>query len=141
MREFSSLTSLVTDIDSLAIEDTNEKRVENLMLDLSVFHKAREKTYKRSFARRGFVGIFMNLVRKTDRLDALVESLLKTTSERHLITLIDTLVDITLYALKWLDAIKIVYPEQYKQWESSVYEPEVSALIRKESETAKTKDE
>lgn len=123
MHNFSDLESLVPVLGS---EDPNhEMRVQKLMNDLHLFHVERERTYKRSFAKRGFIGIFMNLTRKSDRLDALVQHLIVETTNRTIVTLIDTLVDISLYALKWLDAIQLVYPEAYALWKFEVYDREV----------------
>lgn len=88
--------------------------VENLVESLMSFHKRRESTYKMSFAKRGEVGIWMNLARKYDRMDGLMEKIVAG-DESIRLTLIDTLVDLALYALKWL-AIIIAY--DYKSWES-----------------------
>ncbi len=94
-----------------------------IMLALLPFHKAREATYNLSFAKRGETGVWMNLMRKTDRLDRLASKVMSTKdgSPADGVTLVDTLVDTAMYALKWLAVIKRIRPEDMEAWVADVY--------------------
>jgi hypothetical protein len=81
------------------------KRVDELATMLLDFHRNRERTYQMSFAKRGFVGVFMNLVRKTDRMDAVAQTWLEAEGQLNGTVLVDTLVDTAIYSLKWLALI------------------------------------
>lgn len=99
--------------------ENHVKDVEQLMALLALFHEARERTYRLSFAKRGESGIWMNLARKYDRLDGLVERVLADGVEGD--TLIDTLIDTAVYALKWVAVIKRIRPDDLDKWVRSVY--------------------
>lgn len=100
--------------------DEHELDVAAIAEALMPFHDAREATYKRSFAKRGEVGIWMNLARKYDRFDALAADVFSDDGKEN-ITLIDTLVDLALYSLKWLAVIRRIRPEDMEQWIDEVY--------------------
>lgn len=98
-----------------------------LMRMLEPFHQAREETYQLSFARRGEVGVWFNLARKYDRLDPLagrVSTQVVTGEEvenNDGVTLVDTLVDTAMYALKWIAIIRVLRPEHFEKWVEQVY--------------------
>lgn len=92
--------------------------VKELCAILQPFHVNRESTYRMSFAKRGEVGIWMNLARKYDRIDGLMEQIGKAKIQDIYITLIDTLVDLALYSLKWLAIIRRFEPESFGIWMS-----------------------
>lgn len=106
-----------TDLSDLLHD--HESAVANWMTMFNRFHVAREKTYKRSFAKRGEIGIWMNLARKYDRFEALAPQVLLGAGNG--VTLIDTLVDTAMYSLKWLDVISKIRPEDFKEWLRTVY--------------------
>lgn len=101
--------------------------VEELMEALKKFHEAREQTYQLSFAKRGETGVWLNLVRKTDRLDPLAARVMTSvvTGEEVLendgVTLVDTLVDMAMYSLKWLAIIKVIRPDHFHEWLEQVF--------------------
>lgn len=75
-----------------------------------LIHAEKEKTYKRSFARRGIIGVFMNLARKWDRIETFVKA------DECGVEMIDALADMAVYAVKWLDIIRTLYPELFALW-------------------------
>lgn len=81
--------------------DRHIQDVENMAKLLLRFHEEREMTYEMSFAKRGLVGVWFNLARKYDRLDPTAEEYFQNNG-RHSITLVDSLVDTAIYAMKWL---------------------------------------
>lgn len=78
------------------VEDV--KQIARLLLD---FHAKREETYQMSFAKRGQIGVFMNLARKYDRLDKLAAEYFQYNVQTSVI-LVDALADLAIYAMKWL---------------------------------------
>lgn len=112
--KFDNLTPLLLD---------HEERVRKLMDFLAPFHDERERTYKRSFAKRGEVGVWMNLARKYDRFDAIAPNVLLNGADG--VTLVDTLVDTAMYSLKWLAVIEKVRPEDLEKWVEQVYAKEL----------------
>lgn len=101
--------------------------VESLMETLKPFHRAREETYQLSFAKRGEAGVWLNLARKYDRLDPLASRVMaqvvagEDVENNDGVTLVDTLVDTAMYALKWLSIIEIIRPEHFTEWLEQVY--------------------
>lgn len=90
--------------------------VEDLMQVIQPFHAVREGTYKMSFAKRGEIGIWMNLARKYDRMDGLMEKIGRGKVGDVYNVLIDTLVDLALYSLKWLAIIRRFEPLAWEEW-------------------------
>ena len=115
MNEDTKLTSLAP-----LLED-HELMVADLFQMLVPFHDARERTYKRSFAKRGEIGVWMNLARKYDRFEGLAPSLLIDDNVEDGATLVDTLVDTLMYSAKWLDVISKIRPEDIVSWVKNVY--------------------
>ena len=102
--------------------ETHVTDVTHIMSALLPFHKAREETYKLSFAKRGESGVWLNLARKYDRLDPLAARVLAGDGKEHDgVTLIDTLVDTAMYSLKWLAVIRELRPETFDEWIKQVY--------------------
>lgn len=99
------------------IDDCHETRVRILMERANLLHIEKEKIYNRSFARRGLVGIFMNIARKFDNVETFV-----TKEEYRDFHLIDALFDIAIYSFKLIDVIRKIYPEVYDEWLKRVYD-------------------
>jgi hypothetical protein len=111
---YSSLEDL-----SPLLRKTHLKDVENIFKALLPFHEARERTYNLSFAKRGEVMVWGNLGRKYDRIDGLISKVLIDGQEGT--TLIDTLVDLAIYALKWVAVIKVIRPADLEEWVLTQY--------------------
>lgn len=93
---------------------------------LMAFHEARETTYQMSFAKRGEVGVWMNLGRKTDRINVVATHVFEAVGAGNDlgndgVTLVDTLADIVVYALKWMDVIARTRPDDFQGWVSNVF--------------------
>lgn len=93
---------------------------------LMCFHEAREKTYQMSFAKRGEVGVWMNLGRKTDRINVIATQVFEAVGAHEElgnngVTLVDTLVDIAIYAMKWIDVIRATRPMDMEAWIANVF--------------------
>ena len=95
--------------------DNHVNDVKELMLIAHKLHKAKEAIYHKSFARRGLVGIWHNVARKYDAIDNLGRQ------DYYGITMIDSLFDVALYALKLIDAIRKLNPKVYDEWLDKVY--------------------
>jgi len=110
------------DLKSILGED-HVQEVNEISIILQKYHAARELEYDRSFAKRGLVGIWHNLGRKFDAIDNLgkTEKLLS-------IVALDHLVDLALYALKFVATIKRVEPSLWQEWLVNVYKPAVKDL-------------
>lgn len=102
--------------------DTHVRDVEVLMKILNWYHEAREEEYDRSFARRGMIGIWMNLARKYDAIDNMGKK-----QEFDTVKMVDHLVDVALYSLKMLDAISKISrtdgENSFRRWLKRVYCP------------------
>ena len=96
--------------------DNHVEEVANISTLLQDYHAAREREYDRSFAKRGLVGIWHNLGRKFDAVDNLGKK-----GKLVSIVAIDHLVDLALYALKFVVTLKKLDPELWKEWYTSVY--------------------
>lgn len=111
-------------------EDLKEKLGEHhveevsIMMDfLKPYHDAREREYDRSFAKRGLVGIWNNLGRKFDAIDNLGKK-----AEMKTVVCMDHLIDLSLYALKFVVAIRKMDEEgreAFDTWVENVYCPAV----------------
>lgn len=102
------------------------KSVKSIADALMCFHEAREKTYNMSFARRGETGVWMNLGRKYDRIDVLANQVFEKVGAGEKpgnvgVTLVDTLADIIVYALKWIDVIRVTRPQDLDTWINQVF--------------------
>lgn len=84
----------------------------NLMVSaIKKLHYKKTLIYKNSWRKHGeILGILSNISRKYDRIETLFESSIKPTSDE---TLVDTIVDLTVYALKYLTYIAEFYPEDF----------------------------
>ena len=105
---------LYKDLSGKAGDHVNDVNV--LMSLLHNLHVAKERVYNLSFCRRGLVGVWMNLARKYDRIDAMSCS-----EDYRNFTYIDTLFDTAAYALKMVDILRKMYPEAFDKWLENVY--------------------
>lgn len=101
--------------------------VDGIMDALKLFHQFREETYQLSFAKRGESGVWLNLARKYDRLDPLAARVMGQVvtggdvDNNDGVTLVDTLADTAMYALKWLAIIKTIRSDHFNKWVEEVY--------------------
>lgn len=105
-----------------------------IAMALMPFHEKREDTYQLSFAKRGETGVWMNLMRKTDRLDGLCNKVFSGEEGNNGVTLVDTLVDAAMYALKWLAVIRQIRPEDMEMWVGSVFCKETGIEVKQAME-------
>lgn len=89
------------------------------------FQSAKEADYGESWAKRGEIGVYMNLMRKVDRLEMLVP--LALSGECDGMVLVDTLVDMTLYGMMWLSYIAAARPNDIECWIRNIYCRETGA--------------
>ncbi len=94
----------------------HEVAVHKMMTMAHHLHNAKEEIYNRSFARRGLVGIFMNIARKFDNVETFVMK-----EEYKDFHLVDALFDIAIYSFKMIDTIRRLHPEAYNEWVENVY--------------------
>ncbi|KKN62957.1 hypothetical protein LCGC14_0506670 [marine sediment metagenome] len=87
---------------------------------LITYHCNQEQTYELSFSKRGEIGVWMNLGRKVDRLDPIAKNLFSEEGNRHPL-LVDVLVDMAIYAVKWLAVIYEIRPEDLQNWVATTY--------------------
>lgn len=111
----SSLSDLSPQLERTHIQD-----VTNIAMALLPLHEAKEKTYRLSFAKRGEAGCWMNLGRKYDRINGLVEKVL--VEDQEGVTLVDTLADLAIYSLKWLAVIKVIRRDDLRDWVLNTYQ-------------------
>lgn len=116
------------------------KDVIAIAMALMPFHEQREKTYNLSFAKRGETGVWMNLMRKTDRLDGLCAKVFSGEQGNNGVTLVDTLVDIAVYAMKWLAVIKQIRPEDMEMWIGEVFCKETGIDIKQAMDMFEMRD-
>lgn len=98
------------------------------------FHKVREETYQLSFARRGEIGVWINLARKYDRMDELCRQYFQmgAVTPNLARTMVDTLVDISIYSLKWLAVILATKEDAFKVWVDDIFAKELE-ITQKEA--------
>lgn len=116
--------NMVNDLTKEINVPTHLVDVENIMYALMQFHAAREATYGMSFAKRGEIGVWMNLMRKCDRIDNQVRAMYSQPDGvpgAPGTALVDTLMDLALYAMKWAAIIKHVRPDDLKKWIEETY--------------------
>ena len=116
MNELSKIEQLHGDLRATLgpVEDHCDD-VWELMQDVDKLHRAKENTYNRSFARRGLIGIWHNVARKYDVIDNLGRR------DAYVMAMIDALVDVAVYALKLVVAIRLTRPEVYDDWYENIY--------------------
>lgn len=95
--------------------------VDGLMSLLSEFHAARERTYRKSFAKRGESGVFHNLARKWDRIEGAFQN--DELLDPDMSTL-DAIIDLGVYAIKWMDIYRNIHPTIFQEWLERVYKLE-----------------
>jgi len=112
--------SIDSGYDDLAILLNNHcDAVTGLFDVLDRFHRIREATYDLSFAKRGEIGVWINTARKYDRIDKLAKGVLSGNNPEYGVILVDALVDLSIYATKWLDVIGHLRPEDVEEWKNS----------------------
>lgn len=102
--------------------DSHVDDVVALMAMLDNLHVEKEKIYDRSFARRGLIGIWMNMARKYDAIDNMARN------ERFDFEFIDTVADLALYSIKMLDAMKKIDKPTWDAWVKRVYNKYVGSI-------------
>lgn len=117
--------TLLQDFSKIVTSQEHVKEVNMLLLDLMKFHEAREATYKLSFAKRGEVGIWMNVARKYDRLEELMAQYVEAGNVDHAV-LCDTLADLALYSVKWLQILDHAGKEGFQDWYKRYLETEIN---------------
>jgi len=116
-----SMSSMYRNLKEL-LGITTEEHVlgtNNIFEALKLFHEAREKTYQMSFAKRGESGVWLNVARKYDRIDEL--AMVRFDGNASTFTLIDCLIDVAVYALKWVDLLARLDPLGFAEWVKNVY--------------------
>ena len=98
--------------------------VKHLMVEVHMLHEAKEAIYDKSFARRGIVGIWMNVARKYDSIDTLGRL-----NSYFTVTMVDALIDVAVYALKMVEAIRKLRPEVFNEWYEKVYKNYVTETV------------
>jgi len=89
-------------------------KITNALMEL---HARKEEQYDRSFAKRGEMGVFMNMARKWDRVEHDMSSDLFDAST------IDAVADLAIYALKWMDVFCKIHQTSVVEWLETVYCP------------------
>lgn len=85
------------------------------------------RVYGRSYAKHGDVSIFLNVERKFDRISNIMDRAMREgTDTLHsdksataTETFLDTVVDLGLYSLMWVEYIKEMYPAEWEQFLSA----------------------
>lgn len=96
--------------------ENHVEEVAELSAMLQDYHAVREQEYDRSFAKRGLVGIWCNLGRKHDAIDNQ-----GTRGKLVSVIVIDHLVDLALYALKFVVTLRKLSPATWETWYQDVY--------------------
>lgn len=116
MDELSKMEQLHGDLRSVLDDGVGHvSEVNTLMKHLHRLHIAKENTYNLSFSHRGLIGIWHNVARKYDVIDTLGRK------DAYTTVMIDALIDVALYALKLVIAIRKVKPEVFKEWWDTIY--------------------
>lgn len=109
----------------LLFNDMSEDPYGISMVDLTslmlVFHMCKDAGYGRSWAKRGHVGVFHNVMRKVDRLDKLAKVSMLSGDSKTSATLIDTLIDLSLYCMMWTCYLAAKDPHSFNEWIETVW--------------------
>lgn len=105
-------------ITNYMLEDLREVLGENHVVKtekifqlLMALHLEKEKQYDRSFAKRGLIGVFMNVGRKIDAAETYYHKGNLDTAE-----MMDTLGDLAVYCVKLIEAMRIMSPDEFRKW-------------------------
>lgn len=93
--------------------------LDRLTAVLLFYQQCKDAGYGCSWAKRGELGIYMNLMRKADRMDKLVPLVLS--GEHDGVALVDTLADMVLYGMMWLSYIAAKRPSDIENWVRSTF--------------------
>lgn len=95
-------------------------RLASIMLAM---HAIKDSEYGKSWAKRGEMGVFHNLTRKSDRLEqlAIVSMFGKAMSRYVRVALVDVLMDCATYCLMWVAYIARIKPDGFKAWLQDVW--------------------
>lgn len=115
------MNHLVDDLTQDITVETHLKDVEAIMQALLPFHQSREATYRMSFAKRGEALVWGNLARKYDRIDNLAKDTFDGNGNNPGVSLVDTLIDLAMYSLKWVAIIRHIRPDDLQAWIERVY--------------------
>lgn len=115
----------MSNIDKLvqtSSEEYDEKFKEVTELLYKLQHM-KGKSYGGSWCRRGHIGVFHNVMRKTDRLEnmnamdpSVWENIERVSGE----SVIDTIADTATYCIKWLTGYMVTHPEKFEELENYV---------------------
>lgn len=122
---------------SLLMDDMSDDPYGVSMLELAsmllLFQEVKDAGYGRSWAKRGDVGVFHNVMRKKDRyeqLGAMLEGLEMSSlsgfisgREKYKLSMIDLLADIASYCMMWMSYISRKNPELFKKWVEEYWTP------------------
>lgn len=106
-------------------EDPYGVDLHRLCAVLLTYQQSKEVGYGGSWARRGEVGVYMNLMRKSDRLETLVPLVLS--GECDGMALVDTLADLINYGMMWISYIGAARPNDLEKWIRDVFCKETGA--------------
>ena len=94
--------------------------LDRLAAVLISFQAAKDAAYGGSWAKRGELGVFINMMRSSDRLARLVPRAVAG-EEAACVELVDSLVDQVCYGLMWLSLIGKIRPGSIELWLRRAY--------------------
>lgn len=97
--------------------------VDNLIELIKRLHVLKEATYRGSWAKRGHMGIFFTLVRPLDRLENIANEVSNNADFKKLFTMtfFNTLIDTSLYCIKWAALLVEIEPQMLEEWISAEF--------------------
>ena len=98
--------------------------VQNILPELLLLQNRKEKYYGESWRNYGDIGAFLNTARKWDRIDTIMRTamehgtqvLFDGSSDLSTETVLDTIIDLSLYSLMWSSYIASRYPELWDRF-------------------------
>ena len=84
-----------------------------------ILQESKDAGYGKSWAQHGEAGVWLNTVRKIDRLKTLALLVLsgsEKVTEDIRVSLVDTLIDLANYVDMWVSYIAKIRPDDFKQW-------------------------
>lgn len=114
------------DIEKISNKSIDTQNLLDTLPSLIKLQQDKSKLYGRSYCNYGNLGIFFNLARKWDRVENIMQSVMKNGEDNlfHNIkgnstateTFLDTVSDLAVYSMLWVGYIKENYPEQWEQF-------------------------
>jgi hypothetical protein len=95
-------------------EELGSAHVHNVNVLMKIangIHLKKEQVYDRSFAKRGLAGVWFNLTRKADVIDNSGSK-----SDFESVEFVDALMDVAVYALKFIDVLRVIRPDIFDRW-------------------------